>query len=136
MKQGPLDGSIGTEAVDDWPEEKKLGALRILWQHREVIHSLVFRDIRSRYKQSVLGIAWALLQPLAVIAAYLASLGRWLIIEFVPKTDRKVMKLLATREDVFPNYTREGFEREFKLRETPEIRDSERVLYLMERRAR
>jgi len=70
MKQGLLDRSIGTEAADDWPEEKKLGALRILWQHRELIHSLVFRDIRSRYKQSVLGIAWALLQPLAMTAVF------------------------------------------------------------------
>lgn len=70
MTQELLNKPIGTTAADDWPEEKKLGALRILWQHRELIQSLVFRDIRSRYKQSVLGIAWALLQPLAMTAVF------------------------------------------------------------------
>jgi len=70
MKQCPLDIPVDTEAADDWPEAKKTGALRMLWQHRELIYSLVFRDIRSRYKQSVLGIAWALLQPLAMTAVF------------------------------------------------------------------
>jgi len=65
-----VDRPMSTEAVADWPEEKKLGALRILIQHRELVRSLIFRDIRSRYKQSVLGIAWALLQPLAMMLIY------------------------------------------------------------------
>ena len=70
MKQGLLDSSIGTEAVDDWPEEKRAGAVRTLLQHRELVQSLIRRDIRSRYKQSALGIAWALLQPLAMAVVY------------------------------------------------------------------
>lgn len=48
----------------------KESALRVLWQHRELVQSLTLRDIRSRYKQSVLGIAWALLQPLAMMIIY------------------------------------------------------------------
>ena len=70
MKQCLLDTPVDTEAADDWPEAKNPGALRMLWQHRELIYSLVIRDIRSRYKQSVLGIAWALLQPLAMTAIF------------------------------------------------------------------
>ncbi|MCX6377540.1 MAG: ABC transporter permease, partial [Armatimonadetes bacterium] len=70
MKQGLLDSSIGTEAADDWPEEKRAGAVRILLQHRELVQSLIRRDIRSRYKQSALGIAWALLQPLAMTVVF------------------------------------------------------------------
>ena len=58
------------EPVDEWPEERRQSALRILWQHRELIQSLTRRDIRSRYKQSVLGIAWALLQPLAMTIVF------------------------------------------------------------------
>ena len=70
MKQCLLDTPVDTEAADDWPEEKRQGALRILLRHRELICSLVIRDIRSRYKQSALGIAWALLQPLAMTAVF------------------------------------------------------------------
>jgi hypothetical protein len=59
----------------------------------------------------------------------------WLAIEFVPKTDPKVQGLLAIREDIFPNYTREGFEeafsRRFILERIDPVRDSERILYLM-----
>ncbi len=68
-----LDEQIGKE---EWPEEPKLGALRILAQHHELIRSLTQRDIRSRYKQSVLGIAWALLQPLAMMLVYTIVFSR------------------------------------------------------------
>jgi hypothetical protein len=47
-----------------------------------------------------------------------------------------VQKLLASREDIFPSYTREGFEaafsQKFKVHEAVPVRESERVLYLME----
>jgi len=71
---------IVIQVEDEWPEERKRGALNILWQHRELVLSLTRRDIRSRYKQSVLGIAWALLQPLAmtivftVVMSYFANI--------------------------------------------------------------
>lgn len=75
--------------------------------------------------------------PLGKIAEYFARLAKNLVIEFVPKSDAKVKTLLATREDVFPQYTREGFEAAFglyyKTLEAVPIRGSERVLYLLER---
>jgi hypothetical protein len=56
----------------------------------------------------------------------------------VPKSDSQTQKLLVSREDIFPSYTREGFEAAFKDRfniaETENVNESERVLYLMERR--
>ena len=55
---------------DEWPEEPRIGALRTLWSHRELVWSLTYRDIRSRYKQSALGVAWALLQPMAMTLIY------------------------------------------------------------------
>lgn len=70
MGQAVTDKSIVGHVEEPWPEERKLGALKILWQHRELIASLTRRDIRSRYKQSVLGVAWALLQPLAMMIVY------------------------------------------------------------------
>ncbi len=76
--------------------------------------------------------------PLSRIAAFFARICSKLIIEFVPKSDHKVQKLLATREDVFPNYTREDFEKEFgvlfDIKRSDTILDSDRVLYLMNRR--
>ncbi len=74
--------------------------------------------------------------PLPQLAEFFANVGKWLVIEFVPKADSQVKKLLVSREDIFPNYTREGFEFAFKekfaFHEMVNIRESERVLYLME----
>jgi len=76
--------------------------------------------------------------PLPQVADYLAGLGKWLVIEFVPKSDSQVQKLLVSREDIFPSYTREGFEsafaQRFTIRESVQVRESDRVLYLMEGR--
>jgi hypothetical protein len=48
-----------------------------------------------------------------------------------------VQKLLVSREDIFPSYTREGFEsafgQQFRIAEAVNVRESERVLYLLER---
>jgi ribosomal protein L11 methylase PrmA len=70
------------------------------------------------------------------LADFFAAHGKWLVIEFVPKSDSQVKKLLATREDIFPNYTKAGFEeafgKKFKIHKVEAIRDSERHLYLME----
>ncbi|MGE5775202.1 MAG: SAM-dependent methyltransferase, partial [Chloroflexota bacterium] len=74
--------------------------------------------------------------PLLQLADFLAKWGKWLVIEFVPKSDSQVQKLLVSREDIFPTYTREGFEAAFKqrfnIREAVQVRESERVLYLLE----
>jgi ribosomal protein L11 methylase PrmA len=75
--------------------------------------------------------------PLEQLAEFFASITRWLAIEFVPKSDSQVQRLLATRQDIFPDYTDEGFEKaltaHFKLHERVEIAGSERSLYLFER---
>ncbi len=75
--------------------------------------------------------------PLPQLADFFAETGKWLVIEFVPKSDSQVKKLLASREDIFPNYTRDGFEtafrERFKFLEVVEVRESERTLYLMEK---
>jgi ribosomal protein L11 methylase PrmA len=93
-----------------------------------------------------LGLALALVHHLAIgnnvplgwVADYFADLARWLVIEFVPKADPKVQTLLATREDIFPDYTVEGFEGAFAERFVTERREpiagSERVMYLLRAR--
>jgi lipopolysaccharide transport system permease protein len=47
-----------------------------LWQHRELLYFLTWRDIKVRYKQTVVGVAWALLQPLAIALSLTLFLGR------------------------------------------------------------
>lgn len=76
--------------------------------------------------------------PLPRIAAYLRSLCKSLIIEFVPKSDSQVVRLLRTREDIFPDYSEEGFriafEPFFEFRRSEKVRDSERTLYWLDAR--
>jgi ribosomal protein L11 methylase PrmA len=75
--------------------------------------------------------------PLEKVASFLGRLGRSVVVEFVPKSDPQVRRMLATRTDVFPDYTREGFEkafaREFTLQRSEPLPDSERRLYLYQR---
>lgn len=76
--------------------------------------------------------------PFSNIAKYFSTIGKNLIIEFVPKDDSKVQILLSTREDIFQNYTEECFENEFSnyytIIEKRAITGSKRTIYLMERR--
>jgi hypothetical protein len=77
--------------------------------------------------------------PLGRIAAFFARLAGDLVIEFVPKSDPKVAVLLATREDVFPDYSEAGFEAAFgtlfEIERKTRLEGSERTLYRMRRRA-
>ena len=76
--------------------------------------------------------------PLANLARFFADTGRHLIVEFVPKSDPRVQRLLGSREDVFPTYTPAGFEAAFepvfRVLDKVAIAGSERSLYLFERR--
>lgn len=73
--------------------------------------------------------------PLPKIASFFSELCRNLIIEFVPKHDSQVKRLLVTREDIFDEYTQGHFERAFSeyftISKKEGIKDSKRTLYLM-----
>jgi ribosomal protein L11 methylase PrmA len=75
--------------------------------------------------------------PLPYLARFFREITRWLIIEFVPKTDSQVQRLLATRQDIFPDYHFEGFEKAFgeffRIAESVNVQDSQRRIYLMEK---
>ncbi|HYX30918.1 MAG TPA: ABC transporter permease [Pyrinomonadaceae bacterium] len=49
--------------------------LHELWAHREVLYFLVWRDLKVRYKQTVAGTAWVLLQPLLMTLVFAVFLG-------------------------------------------------------------
>ena len=76
--------------------------------------------------------------PLRLVSDFFASMTDGLIIEFVPKSDERVKTLLATRPDIFPEYTRQGFEHAFaerwSVQDVAELEGSDRVLYCFTRR--
>jgi lipopolysaccharide transport system permease protein len=50
--------------------------LRELWEYRELLYFLVWRDVKVRYKQTLLGAAWAILQPVATMVVFSLFFGR------------------------------------------------------------
>ena len=72
--------------------------------------------------------------PFGDIAAYFSSLGEWLVVEFVPKEDTQVQRLLHSRDLDYLCYDQDTFEQDFSerfdlVRKEP-IRETSRVLYL------
>jgi hypothetical protein len=109
------------------------------WQNRERISFL------SRAPADAV-LALALIHHLAIgnnvplpdLRDFFHRLGKWLVIEFVPKEDSQVQRLLATREDIFPGYEVNNFKavfaERFEIIESTPIQDSPRTLYLMQAR--
>lgn len=52
--------------------------LRELWEYRELLYFLTWRDIKVRYKQTALGVAWAIIQPLftMIVFSFIRSLAK------------------------------------------------------------
>ena len=77
--------------------------------------------------------------PFEEVAAMAAKQSNWLIIEFVPKQDSQVQRLLLNRKDIFLSYDQSNFElaftKHYKVVQKEKVMDSDRVLYLMERYA-
>jgi len=64
--------SLVIEAERGFP---RLGLVEI-WESRDLLFFLVWRDVKVRYKQTVLGVAWAILQPLLTAAVFTIFFGR------------------------------------------------------------
>ena len=77
--------------------------------------------------------------PFARIAGFFSQICVWLIIEFIPKSDSQLQKLLRSRQDIFQSHTQQDFEGQFAehftILESAKIEDSDRTLYLMQRKA-
>ena len=76
--------------------------------------------------------------PFGKIVNFFREISKSLIIEFVPKSDSQVQRLLANREDIFPDYTLDNFIREFEksfsIKKRRQIEKSDRTLFSMQRR--
>jgi hypothetical protein len=71
------------------------------------------------------------------LAEFFSKICKFLIIEFIPKSDSQVQRLLLTREDIFDDFDQEHFEDEFlkffKILKSEKILESERTIYIMEK---
>lgn len=72
--------------------------------------------------------------PFRMMAECFARLGRWLIVEFVPKNDSQAQRLLRARTDIFPDYDevhfQQAFEPAWSLIEAADVPGSDRKLFL------
>jgi lipopolysaccharide transport system permease protein len=68
----PTEPLVTIEGGRRWPG---LG-LRDLWTYRELLYFLAWRDVKVRYKQTVLGAAWAILQPLLTMLVFTVLFSR------------------------------------------------------------
>ena len=76
-------GATAPAASDDLPitiieadSGLGFGVLAEVWRFRELLLFLVWRDVKIRYKQTVIGVFWAVLQPVAVMGVMTFALGR------------------------------------------------------------
>ena len=76
--------------------------------------------------------------PFEKIADFLHDICNSLIIEFIPKEDSQVKRLLINREDIFKDYSRgafeSGFQNFFTIIKAENVKDSGRIIYMMEKR--
>ncbi|HEY2509780.1 MAG TPA: hypothetical protein VGI39_02960, partial [Polyangiaceae bacterium] len=59
------------------PRKHTLGQdLRELWEYRDLVVALGVRDLKVRYKQTTVGVAWAIIQPFVTMIVYTITFGR------------------------------------------------------------
>jgi lipopolysaccharide transport system permease protein len=86
LRAPPID-RVGSTATQDQPASQRLIVIKPssgwraldvaeLWRYRELVYFLAWRDVKVKYKQTALGIAWAVLQPLLAMAVFAVFLGR------------------------------------------------------------
>ena len=75
------ESELGQEMVDQ-PQalgrgfDSSAGALREIWAHRELLYFFAWRDVKVRYKQTALGVLWAVIQPLLTMVIFTFLFGR------------------------------------------------------------
>ena len=65
-----------TKTIVEPPRGRQALDFRELWHYRELLYFLAWRDIKVRYKQTVIGIAWAVLQPVLTMVVFSILFGQ------------------------------------------------------------
>lgn len=73
---GPVVSTGGGGPVVRLGSRRPLDAVRELWEFRELLFFFVWRDVKIRYKQTAIGIGWAIIQPLFTMVVFSLFFGR------------------------------------------------------------
>jgi lipopolysaccharide transport system permease protein len=68
----PAEPLVTIQASGRWG----VSNLRDVWNYRELLYFLIWRDVKVRYKQTALGVAWAIIQPLFTMLVFSLFFGR------------------------------------------------------------
>jgi len=71
----PVDEGLPLRTVIEPPSGWQLVDWRELWQYRDLLYFLVWRDIKTRYAQSILGVGWAVIQPVFTMIVFTVVFG-------------------------------------------------------------
>jgi len=74
VRTDPLPAIV--ETVIDPSRKRRLIDLPELWRYREVVFFLAWRDFKVKYRQTYLGVLWAMLQPLVAMSVFSVFFGR------------------------------------------------------------
>src|SRR3954470_16105869 len=74
-RSGPLASPSNDEVILS-PGGGNSGYWAELWRYRELFLFLAWRDLKVRYKQTAVGVAWAVLRPLLVVIVFTVIFGR------------------------------------------------------------
>jgi lipopolysaccharide transport system permease protein len=72
LVQAGVSPTVRIEPPRGWLELR----LREVWDYRELLYFFVWRDVKIRYKQTAIGIAWVILQPLMTMGVFTLFFGR------------------------------------------------------------
>ncbi len=72
-----IDSTIQPTVVIEPPRGLFKLDLEPVWQYRELLYFLVWRDVKVRYKQTVIGAAWAMIQPLLTMVIFTVVFGHF-----------------------------------------------------------
>ena len=73
-----VPASLNDEAfVEITPRTERSFGLHQLWRCHELLYFLTWRDVKVRYKQTVVGVVWVIGQPLLLMTVFALFLGRW-----------------------------------------------------------
>ena len=74
-RSGAIDADTSITIIERQPGCRAIN-VRELWKYRELLYFLTWRDVKVRYKQTVLGAAWAIIQPVMTMVVFTVFFGR------------------------------------------------------------
>ena len=74
-RKSKTDRSIATTVINPSARKRQLINWRELWQYKDLFWFLIWRDIKTRYAQSVLGVGWAIIQPVFSMIVFTVVFG-------------------------------------------------------------